>query len=30
MQVEDALGPVRGVVFVLVVNAGLHAEERGF
>jgi hypothetical protein len=30
MEVEDALGPVRGVVFVLVVNADLHADERGW
>jgi hypothetical protein len=29
MEVDGALGPVRGVVFVLVVNAGLHADERG-
>ena len=30
--VEGALGPVRGVVFVLVVNAGLclDADERGW
>ena len=30
MQVEDELGPVRDVVFVLAVNAGLHAYERGW
>jgi len=30
MQVEDAFGPVRGAVFVLVVNAGVPAWERGW